>query len=336
MFDSAGRKFFIGVVASTLLSATAINAVWAESETHHLIYKDGPVLLPTATHDKPCVQTPKTPNDPSQRYKECGDIGDRDGDGIPDDEDQCPDNTPEEIAQGVYDNQEPPRHPNNKPPVRECDKVGCPIDTDGDGVPDYRDRCPDTSPEYIVQAPACMRHECVDEQGCVPDSDEDGIIDCQDNCKNTPAKFRDKVAREDMVDPRTGKRIPKGCAQDDVVVKNLLASTLFDFDKSTLKAAGKQALNELVAEIKASKELQGDLSVIGHTDPIGSDAYNQRLSVKRAKSVVDYLVNRGIPASKLRAEGRGERELVSQEAGEPRKAWHARCRRVEVKTSVLR
>lgn len=320
MFDSSGRKFFIGVVASTLLSA---NAVWAESETHHLIYQDGPVLLPTATHDKPCVQTPKTPNDPSKRYKECGDIGDRDGDGIPDDEDQCPDNTPEEISQGVYDNQDPPRHPNNKPPVRECDKIGCPIDADGDGVPDYRDRCPDTSPEYIVQAPACMRHECVDEQGCVPDEDEDGVIDCKDQCKGTPPEVRNRVESN-------------GCAEMERsdISGTFSAEALFDFDKFYLKSSGKQALGELAAKIRDAKTLT-KVDVIGHTDPVGANAYNQRLSEKRAKTVANYLMSQGVPADKIGSEGRGERELVARNPGESRKVWHARCRRVEVKSFVL-
>jgi OOP family OmpA-OmpF porin len=319
-YNSSGRKIFIGVVTSTLLS-TAINSVLAanEKQTNHLLDSEG---KPVFTQFNECVQTPTTPNDPPKPFKECGDIGDRDGDGVPDDEDQCPDNTAEEISKGVYDDKNPPRGPNNKPPQRPCDKIGCPIDTDGDGVADYGDDCPDTTADYVVSAPACTRHDCVNERGCVADSDNDGIIDCLDKCPNTPPEAR----------PVDGE----GCSVtiDTKRSGTFAASSLFDFDKAALKPEGKQALNELAAKILGGDTTLEKVEVIGHTDPVGKDAYNQKLSEKRAKAVYDYLISQGVPAEKISSEGRGESQLLPQEPGEAKKSWHARCRRVEVNSYV--
>jgi OOP family OmpA-OmpF porin len=318
-YNSSGRKIFIGVVTGTLLS-TAISSVLAanEKQTNHLLDSEG---KPVFTQFNECVQTPATPNQPPKLFKECGDIGDRDGDGVPDDEDKCPDNTAEEIAKGVYDDKDPPRNPNNKPPQRPCDKVGCPIDTDGDGVPDYRDDCPDTAAEYVVAAPACTSHSCVNERGCVADTDNDGIIDCVDKCPNTPPEAR----------PVDGE----GCSisKEETISGTFAASALFDFDKAVLKAEGQQALSELAQKILASASLDS-VKVIGHTDPVGKDAYNQKLSEKRAKAVYNYLISQGVPPEKISSEGRGESELLPQEPGEAKKSWHARCRRVQVDSYV--
>ncbi|MDY6991256.1 MAG: OmpA family protein [Pseudomonadota bacterium] len=318
MFDSSGRKVLIGVVTGTLLSTTALTAVWAatERETHHLLNsEEGPVLT---KREGECVQTPKTPNQPPKFFKECGDIGDRDGDGVPDDEDQCPDNTPEEISQGVYDDQDPPRDPKNQPPTRECDKIGCPIDTDGDGVGDYADQCPDTSAEYMMTAPACTRDECVDAQGCVPDEDGDGVIDCKDQCRGTPAHL---ISQVDSI----------GCAEveEPKLSGTITAETLFDFDKAVLKSAGKEALNSLIAKIRGAQDLSR-IEVLGHTDPVGSNSYNQGLSERRAQAVANYLVAQGIAASVIQTRGLGETDLVERLPGESTKQWHARCRRVEI------
>lgn len=297
MFENSGRKILIGVVTGTLLSAAISSALAAnDKQTYHLLDSEGKAVM---TQNKECVQTPNTPNQPPKILKECGDISDRDNDGVPDDEDQCPDNTSEEISKGVYDDKVPPRNPKNKPPLRPCDKIGCPIDTDGDGVPDYRDECPDTAAKYVVSPPACTRNECVDERGCeIPE------------CGKPPE--------------------PKEVVVSTVTVS---AKTLFDFDKFTLKAEGKQELDRIAAEILASKEWDR-INVVGHTDHVGSDKYNQTLSEKRAKAVAVYLVSRGIPKEKVTEEGRGKRELLPREPGESTKNWDARCRRVEIESLV--
>jgi adhesin transport system outer membrane protein len=103
------------------------------------------------------------------------------------------------------------------------------------------------------------------------------------------------------------------------------SDALFDFNKSVLKPQGKKNLDELVAKIKG---VNLDVVIaVGHTDSVGSDAYNQRLSVARAESVKAYLVNQGVPADRVRTEGRGESQPVAtNDTAEGR----AKNRRVEI------
>ena len=89
----------------------------------------------------------------------------------------------------------------------------------------------------------------------------------------------------------------------------LAADTLFDFDKATLRPAGKQALDDLVGKIGGIK-LEVIIAV-GHADRLGSDAYNQKLSEKRAASVKSYLVGKGIEANRIYTEGKGEKQPVT-------------------------
>ncbi len=89
------------------------------------------------------------------------------------------------------------------------------------------------------------------------------------------------------------------------------AEKLFGFDKAALKAEGKAALDEAAAKIKANPEIKAVI-VTGHTDRIGSDAYNQKLSDRRAKQVADYLVAQGVDSSLISASGKGESEPVVQ------------------------
>ena len=87
------------------------------------------------------------------------------------------------------------------------------------------------------------------------------------------------------------------------------ADALFDFNKATLRPAGKAKLDELVGKAKAIK-LEVIL-VVGHTDRIGGDAYNQKLSEKRAAAVKEYLVAKGIEANRVYTEGKGEKQPVT-------------------------
>lgn len=91
----------------------------------------------------------------------------------------------------------------------------------------------------------------------------------------------------------------------------LRSDVLFNFNKSTLKAEGQEALNQLFTELAAIDPTQGHVVVIGFTDRIGSQNYNLPLSQKRAQSVVDYLVAKGIPAGSITAEGRGKENPVT-------------------------
>jgi OOP family OmpA-OmpF porin len=87
------------------------------------------------------------------------------------------------------------------------------------------------------------------------------------------------------------------------------AEKLFGFDKANLKDDGKAALDEAAAKIKANSDIELVL-VTGHTDRLGSDAYNQKLSERRANQVKAYLVTQGVDANRLQAVGKGESEPV--------------------------
>jgi len=88
------------------------------------------------------------------------------------------------------------------------------------------------------------------------------------------------------------------------------ADALFDFNKATLRPEGKAKLDDVVAK---SKELVLEVVIaVGHADRIGSAAYNQKLSEKRAASVKDYLVSKGIPANRIYTEGKGSKQPVTK------------------------
>jgi OOP family OmpA-OmpF porin len=103
------------------------------------------------------------------------------------------------------------------------------------------------------------------------------------------------------------------------------ADTFFDFDKFALKPAGKAKLEDLV-----SKLIGTDIEVVvatGHTDSVGSDAYNQKLSMRRANAVKAFLVSKGIPADRIFTEGKGESKPV---ASNKTSDGRAKNRRVDV------
>lgn len=316
MFNRPKRKILIGLVTTALFSTTVTSTTFVVAEedeiTHKLLDSQGnPVMT---KRELECVQTPNTPNDPTLRLKECGDIIDRDGDGIPDDEDECPDNTKEELSEkdsdgdgiddGVY---------------TEGPRKGCPIDSDEDTIEDYRDQCPN-SPAEIVQADGgrgtCINldpSETVTFLGCTKDSDKDGVPDCLDDCPNTPAEAQVNS---------------KGCAVlTDVNRFVLQGDVTFAFNKVDLTPQAMATLGEIARNALADLTTFNDILVEGHTDSIGSDRYNQRLSEKRATAVKNYLISKGIPANKLFSIGKGEKEPV---ADNKTKIGRAQNRRVEI------
>ena len=106
---------------------------------------------------------------------------------------------------------------------------------------------------------------------------------------------------------------------------SLAADTTFDFNKSVLKADGKSKLDALVESLKGVTV--DVVIVVGHTDSVGSDAYNQRLSLARADSVKTYLSSKGISSQRIRTEGRGESQPLADNATEE---GRAKNRRVEI------
>ena len=103
------------------------------------------------------------------------------------------------------------------------------------------------------------------------------------------------------------------------------ADALFDFDKSVLKPAAKTSLDNLVGQIK-SLSLEVVIAT-GHTDSVGTDAYNQKLSVRRATAVKKYLVSKGVDANRIQIEGKGESQPV---ADNKTSAGRAKNRRVQI------
>ena len=103
------------------------------------------------------------------------------------------------------------------------------------------------------------------------------------------------------------------------------ADAFFDFDKATLKPAGKAKLDDLVGKVKGiNLEV---IIAVGHTDNVGSDVYNQKLAVKRAESVKAYLVSKGIEKNRIYTEGKGEKQPV---ADNKTTEGRAKNRRVEI------
>ena len=103
------------------------------------------------------------------------------------------------------------------------------------------------------------------------------------------------------------------------------ADVLFDFDKAVIKPEGKSKLDDISNKVRGiNLEV---VIAIGHADSIGSDAYNQRLSIRRAESVKIYLVSKGIESNRIYTEGKGEKQPV---ADNKTRDGRAKNRRVEI------
>jgi outer membrane protein OmpA-like peptidoglycan-associated protein len=105
----------------------------------------------------------------------------------------------------------------------------------------------------------------------------------------------------------------------------LTSEVLFDFNKSVIKPAGVQALAPVVQALRDQPTLRAEL--VGHTDSVGSDEYNQRLSLRRAEAVRNHLVSQGINPARITVDGRGESQ---PEVPNDTEANRAKNRRVEI------
>jgi OOP family OmpA-OmpF porin len=161
----------------------------------------------------------------------------------------------------------------------------------------------------VAAAPAPAAPTCAD-----GDDDGDGVNNCDDKCPGSQA----------------GQTIgPDGCP---VPVSIDLKGVNFDFDKSTLRPDAVAILNEAVEILKRYPDLK--VEVAGHTDSVGTDAYNQSLSERRAKAVYDYLTSNGVDAARLVGpNGYGESRPIApntNEDGSDNPEGRAKNRRTEL------
>ena len=144
-----------------------------------------------------------------------------------------------------------------------------------------------------------------------PDADGDGVPDERDQCPNTPAgtQVDDKGCplAPPCKTPEAGERVSlAGCGTGDVIV---LRGVNFEFDKSRLTQNAKIILDGVADELVANPQIKIELS--GHTDAKGSDEYNQKLSESRARSVLQYLSEKGVASDRMTAAGYGESKPIA-------------------------
>ena len=151
------------------------------------------------------------------------------------------------------------------------------------------------------------------------------IAECDPDLMPKPAPARVVTPPPPPPPPAKPAPAPKPKPKPVAEKVTLAADVLFDFDKSVVKPEGKSKLDDLAQKVKAiNLEV---VIAIGHTDSIGSDAYNQKLSVRRAESVKAYLVSKGVEPNRIYTEGKGEKQPV---ASNKTKDGRQKNRRVEI------
>lgn len=224
-----------------------------------------------------CPDEPGTP-----KLKGCPD-GDKDG--VADKHDDCPTEAgkpalkgcPDRDNDGIADTKD--RCPDE---LGTADLFGCPVkDRDKDGVPDENDECPD------LAGPTAGK-------GC-PDSDNDGIIDPKDSCPNTPG-------------PGSNKGCPELKPEEKETLAFAMKAVQFETGSAKLLASSNAVLDEIVKILKNYPEQK--IRISGHTDSIGEDVENQKLSERRAKTCYDVLVAKGIDAKRISYAGYGETKPI--------------------------
>jgi OOP family OmpA-OmpF porin len=254
---------------------------------------------------------------------------DTDGDGIYDKDDACPDvagiaafnGCPDTDGDGIEDSKD--SCPNE---AGLAELNGCP-DTDGDGIADKDDKCPTVAGLKALA-------------GC-PDTDGDGVTDADDKCPTNagpaanngcpwPDADGDSVLDKDDKCPSVkGTVANDGCPEvSEAVLKSLNAyakTILFDTGKASIQKQSAGVLNDIIDILK--EYTNAKFTVEGHTDSVGSDALNQKLSDARALSVKEYLTENGIDAFRLSAIGYGESKPIDKNTTSKGRANN---RRVEI------
>jgi OOP family OmpA-OmpF porin len=228
------------------------------------------------------------------------------------------------------------------------DATGCPRDSDGDGVIDAQDKCPNTPAGTPVDASGCPKDsdgdgvidaqdKCpntpagtpVDATGCPRDSDHDGVIDSLDRCPNTPAGTTvdangcpvdsDKDGVFDTADkcPNTAPGVKVdavGCpalfAEPGKAL--VLQGVNFETGKATLLPESQAILDKVAESLNNNPGV--NVEVGGHTDSRGTRVVNVRLSQARATTVREYLISKGVDGSRITAKGYGPDQPVASNA----------------------
>ncbi|HEX4956882.1 MAG TPA: OmpA family protein [Lacibacter sp.] len=245
---------------------------------------------------------------------------DRDGDGVEDNKDECPDvpgavkGCVDSDGDGIADKNDP--CPHEKGTLNGC------ADSDNDGVADKDDKCPDTKGTA---------------NGC-PDSDGDGIADKDDKCptakgtmKGCPDTDGDGINDADDKCPNdAGNANNNGCPEvkQEVIQKvNYAAKNIFfQFASDEILKSSFVPLDEIVKIMKENPSLK--LSVAAHADNRGTAERNLYWSQRRAQAVANYFISKGIDAGRITAKGYGDTQPVSDNKSE---AGRAKNRRVEMK-----
>jgi len=254
---------------------------------------------------------------------------DTDGDGIYDKDDACPDvpgleafnGCPDTDGDGIEDSKDD--CPNEAGPA---EFNGCP-DTDGDGVADKNDNCPTVAGLKALA-------------GC-PDADGDGVTDADDACPNTAGPAANKgcpwpdtdgdgvLDKDDKCPEVKGTVANNGCPEVSEEIQKTLneyaKTILFDTGKSSIKTQSAAVLGDIIKILNEYPTAK--FTVEGHTDSVGSEKLNQRLSDARANSVKEYLIENGIDAFRLSALGYGEAKPIDTNAT---RKGRANNRRVEI------
>ncbi|MEP6583596.1 MAG: OmpA family protein [Ginsengibacter sp.] len=242
---------------------------------------------------------------PAPKVVEIPQVSDRDGDGIVDTLDACPDQAglaalqgcPDKDGDGIADKDD------KCPDVAGLAKYqGCPIpDTDKDGINDEEDKCPNT--------PGVARY-----QGCpVPDKDGDGVNDEEDKCPN-----------------EAGPSSNFGCPVIDVVIVEKInkaaQNIFFSIGSARLLPKSFKSLKDVAQIMNDNPSYKIDVD--GHTSNTGGTELNQKLSESRAASVRQYLIENGVDESRIVATGYGENKPIEDNKTA---AGRAKNRRVEMR-----
>ncbi|MDB2462828.1 OmpA family protein [Algibacter sp.] len=254
---------------------------------------------------------------------------DTDGDGIYDKDDACPDvagleafnGCPDTDGDGIEDSKD-----DCPEEAGLAELNGCP-DTDGDGIADNKDNCPTVAGLKALN-------------GC-PDADGDGVTDADDACPNEAGPSANKgcpwadkdgdgvLDKDDKCPEVKGTVANNGCPEVSEAVQatlNEYAKTiLFDTGKASIKTQSEAVLADIIGILKEYPTAK--FTVEGHTDSVGSEALNQRLSDSRAISVKDYLTSHGIDEFRLSSQGYGESKPIDSNKT---RAGRANNRRVEI------